>query len=184
MWLRCVRWSAVESRAPVCGRPPSGQGWTARPPAAMSRPPRPKASRGRQVSALTDELVGAVVAAVRPTRPNGHGASWATLLARVEQIKKWVGGGDGHEPLSIVKIEELLARQGCAVPYRTLHRLRSSGAGSASSPRRCVSPMVSPGWRARSTSVRHEALLFRICNRACRAGFCVWTLPLHVLSPA
>ena len=34
------------------------------------------------------------------------------------------GEHDGvkHEPLSVVKIEELLARQGVRVPYRTLHR--------------------------------------------------------------
>jgi len=63
-----------------------------------------------------------VVAAVRPARPNGHGGSWDLLLARQEQITKWVTGGDGQPPLSIVKIEELLARQGCVVPYRTLHR--------------------------------------------------------------
>ncbi|MGK2929379.1 MAG: IS21 family transposase [Acidimicrobiales bacterium] len=74
------------------------------------------------LEALTDELVGAVVAAVRPVRPNGHGASWGLLLAREEQIKTWVAGGEGEKPLSIVKIEELLARSGCVVPYRTLHR--------------------------------------------------------------
>jgi transposase len=33
-----------------------------------------------------------------------------------------VKGGDGHDPLSIVKIEQLLARRGVVVPYRTLHR--------------------------------------------------------------
>ena len=79
-------------------------------------------SREAGVEALSDELVGAVVAAVRPARPNGHGASWDLLLAHEEQIKRWVVGGDGQLPLSIVKIEELLTRQGCAVPYRTLHR--------------------------------------------------------------
>lgn len=76
--------------------------------------------------AVTDEVVGAVVEAVRPVRPNGHGASWETLLAHEEQIQTWVKGGvvDGQrqEPLSIVKIEELLTRQGIRVPYRTLHR--------------------------------------------------------------
>lgn len=78
--------------------------------------------RGAGLEGLTDELVGVVVAAVRPVRPNGHGASWELLLAREDQIKKWVAGGEGEKPLSIVKIEELLARQGCRVPYRTLHR--------------------------------------------------------------
>jgi transposase len=78
------------------------------------------------VEAVTDELVGVVVEAVRPARPNGHGASWQALLAHEEQIRAWVSGGevDGQkqEPLSIVKIEELLARRGVKVPYRTLHR--------------------------------------------------------------
>ncbi|MFT3874231.1 MAG: IS21 family transposase [Nocardioides sp.] len=79
-------------------------------------------TREAGVEAVTDELVGLVVEAVRPARPNGHGASWELLVGREEQIRSWVAGGPGEDPLSIVKIEELLARQGCVVPYRTLHR--------------------------------------------------------------
>ena len=79
-----------------------------------------------------------MVAAVRPARPNGHGASWDLLLAHQEQIKKWVAGGEGEKPLSIVKIEELLARSGCVVPYRTLHRFAVE---------RC-------GFRVKSTTMR------------------------------
>lgn len=83
-------------------------------------------TRDAGAAAVTDELVGSVVEAVRPARPNGHGASWEALLACEEQIRTWVVGGvvDGQnqEPLSIVKIEELLTRQGVVVPYRTLHR--------------------------------------------------------------
>ena len=79
-------------------------------------------SRDADLAVVTDELVGLVVEAVRPARPNGHGSSWAALLEREEQIATWVKGGDGHDPLSVVKIEELLARSGCVVPYRTLHR--------------------------------------------------------------
>jgi len=75
---------------------------------------------------------------VRPARPNGHGAAWDLLLVRQEQITAWVAGGDGQPPLSVVKIEELLARQGCVVPYRTLHRFAVA---------RC-------GFRVRSTTVR------------------------------
>jgi hypothetical protein len=37
-------------------------------------------TREDDVGALADELIGAVVTAVRPARPNGHGASWETLL--------------------------------------------------------------------------------------------------------
>jgi len=76
--------------------------------------------------AVTEELIGLVVEAVRPVRPGGHGAAWETLLGHEEQIRAWVCGGEHegvkHEPLSIVKIEELLARRGVRVPYRTLHR--------------------------------------------------------------
>ena len=79
-------------------------------------------SRDAGVGAVSDELVGVVVDAVRPARPNGHGASWELLLAHEEQIRRWVAGGNGQDSLSIVKIEELLVRQGVRVPYRTLHR--------------------------------------------------------------
>jgi hypothetical protein len=79
-----------------------------------------------------------VVAAVRPARPNGHAAAWEALLAREGQVRSWVSGGGGQGPLSIVKIEELLARSGCVVPYRTLHRFAVE---------RC-------GFRVTSTTVR------------------------------
>ena len=79
-------------------------------------------SREDGLQVLTDELIGAVVSAVRPARPNGHGASWDLLIVYEEQIKSWVAGGEGQPPLSVVKIEELLAQVGCRVPYRTLHR--------------------------------------------------------------
>ena len=75
---------------------------------------------------VTDDLVGLVVEAVRPARPNGHGSSWEALLGQEEQIRGWVGGaevdGQKYDALSIVKIEQLLARRGVVVPYRTLHR--------------------------------------------------------------
>ena len=95
--------------------------------------------RSAGLAAIDDELVGAVVAAVRPVRPNGHGSAWETLLAREEQIRAWVkGDGKDNKPLTIVKIDELLTRQGCVVPYRTLHRFATE---------RC-------GFRARDTTVR------------------------------
>ena len=84
---------------------------------------------------VTDEVIGAVVEAVRPARPNGHGAAWEALVGHEERIRAWVAGGDGEPPLSIVKIETLLARQGVVVPYRTLHRfaVERCGFGSRSS---------------------------------------------------
>jgi transposase len=97
-------------------------------------------TRDAGTGAVTDDLVGAVVEAVRPARPNGHGASWELLLEHEEQITAWVKGDKdtGQDPLSIVKIEELLARQGVRVPYRTLHRFAAE---------RC-------GFRAKATTVR------------------------------
>ena len=69
------------------------------------------------VKQLTDELIGAVVEAVRPDRPQGHGAAWEALQANHARIEKWV-----KEGLTVVKIADLLAREGTVVPQRTLHR--------------------------------------------------------------
>jgi transposase len=83
-------------------------------------------SRDEGPEGVTDDLVGLVVEAVRPARPNGHGSAWEMLLGQEEQIRGWVHGaevdGEKFDALSIVKIEELLARRGVVVPYRTLHR--------------------------------------------------------------
>lgn len=68
---------------------------------------------------LTDGLMARVCEAVRPHRPNGHGAAWGTLAAHHEQLKEWLTG-DGN--VTVVKAHELLARQGVSVPERTLHR--------------------------------------------------------------
>ncbi len=73
-------------------------------------------TRDAGLDAVTDELVGLVVEAVRPARPNGHGASWEALLAMRNRSVAWVRGvevdGRKQDPLSIVKIEELLTRRG------------------------------------------------------------------------
>lgn len=73
---------------------------------------------------LTDELIGQVVAAARPVRTSGHGASWEALEAQREQILEWVG-----KDLTVVKIGDLLARRGVRVAYRTLHRFCVERAG-------------------------------------------------------
>ena len=39
-------------------------------------------SRARGPAAINDALIGQVVAAVRPARPNGHGPAWEALLGR------------------------------------------------------------------------------------------------------
>jgi len=90
-------------------------------------------------AAVDDELVGQVVSAVRPARPNGHGAAWEALEGYREQIASWLAGDGKDAPaLTVVKVHELLARRGCVVPYRTLHRFATE---------RC-------GYRARDTTVR------------------------------
>lgn len=66
---------------------------------------------------LTDELLGAVVAVVRPERPRGTGASWEAIAGQREQIKAWLA-----QELTLAKVHILLERRGIVVPYRTLHR--------------------------------------------------------------
>lgn len=73
--------------------------------------------RAGGVDQLDDALIGAVVTVVRPDRPHGYGQVWEVLCANHSQINKWVDKG-----LTVVKIGDLLARQGVIVPQRTLHR--------------------------------------------------------------
>jgi transposase len=67
---------------------------------------------------LTDVFIGEVVEAVRPHRSDGHGEAWRTLQARHDQIRAWLK----EDGLTAVKVCELLARQGIAVPERTVQR--------------------------------------------------------------
>jgi hypothetical protein len=84
-------------------------------------------ARDGDASQLTDELLGQVVAAVRPARPAGHGPSWEALVPRKAEITGWVKDG-----LTLVKIGELLERSGTAVPYRTLARFAAAECGYSS----------------------------------------------------
>ena len=64
-------------------------------------------------------------------------------------------GGAGHgeqRPLTITKIETLLTRQGCVVPYRMLHRFARERRGLDAKTPRCASLMAILGWNARSIS--------------------------------
>ena len=47
-------------------------------------------ARDGDESQPSDELLGAVVGAVRPARPAGHGESWEALAARKGGITAWV----------------------------------------------------------------------------------------------
>ena len=53
---------------------------------------------------LTDELLAAVIAGVRPSRPNGKSQAWETIAARHEQIKAWLkhAAGSPSAPRTVV----------------------------------------------------------------------------------
>jgi hypothetical protein len=88
-------------------------------------------------SQLTDELLGQVVAAVRPARPAGHGASWEALVPVQAEVTGWVKDG-----LTLVKIGELVERRGIAVPYRTLVRFAAAECGYSSSRQQVTVPVA------------------------------------------
>jgi transposase len=69
------------------------------------------------VCQLADELLAAVIAGVRPSRPNGKSEAWETVAGQHEQIKAWLKQG-----LTLTKVHTLLGRRGVVVSYRTLHR--------------------------------------------------------------
>ena len=73
---------------------------------------------------LTDELLAAVIAGVRPSRPNGKSQAWETIAAQHEQIKAWLKQG-----LTLTKVHTLLGRRGVVVSYRTLHRYATTELG-------------------------------------------------------
>jgi transposase len=73
---------------------------------------------------LTDMLIGAVVEAVRPDRPDGYGAAWEACRANHDRIKTWL-----DKDLKLTKVHDLLIRQGTDVPYRTLHRYAAEELG-------------------------------------------------------
>jgi Mu transposase, C-terminal domain/Integrase core domain len=94
-------------------------------------------ARDGDESQLSDELLGQVVAAVRPARPAGHGASWEALVPVKAEVTGWVKAG-----LTLVKIGELLERRGIVVPYRTLARFAAAGCGYCSSRQQVTVPVA------------------------------------------
>ncbi len=81
--------------------------------------------------------VGQVVAAVRPARPAGHGASWEALVPVTAEVTGWVKDG-----LTLVKIGELVERRGIAVPYRTLARFAAAECGYSLSRQQVTVPVA------------------------------------------
>jgi Integrase core domain len=80
---------------------------------------------------LSDVLMALVCERVRPHRPDGHGAAWATLVANHDQITAWLK----DDKLTVVKVHELLGRRGVVVPERTLHRYALDAVGVGRSAR-------------------------------------------------
>ena len=73
---------------------------------------------------LSDELLAAVIAGVRPSRPNGKSRAWETIAAQHQQIQAWLDQG-----LTLTKVHTLLGRRGVVVSYRTLHRYATTELG-------------------------------------------------------
>jgi transposase len=73
---------------------------------------------------LTDELLAAVIAGARPSRPNGKSQAWETIDGQREQIKAWL-----DQDLTLTKVHTLLGRRGVVVSYRTLHRYATTELG-------------------------------------------------------
>lgn len=87
-------------------------------------------SRDGGVEQVSDELIGAVVAAVRPARAAGHGAAWELLVPEQTRISEWIA----RERLQLTNIHAKLARRGVVVPYRTLHRFAVERCGYSRRP--------------------------------------------------
>jgi hypothetical protein len=85
-------------------------------------------SRGDEHDVLSDELIGEVVATVRPgRRSGGHGRAWELMSAHREFLAAKL-----EDRLTITKVHDLFQRcVGEAVPYRTLHRFCVSELGHA-----------------------------------------------------
>jgi transposase len=67
---------------------------------------------------LNDVFISLVVERVRPHRTDGHGAARRSLDPHRERIRAWLE----DEGLTVVKVHDLLTRQGVVVPRRTLER--------------------------------------------------------------
>src|SRR5216117_923971 len=131
---------------------------------------------------LGDEFLGRLVERVRPHRLDGHGQAWRSLQEHREQIRTWVE----KDELTTVKVGQLLARRGVAVPARTLDRFVAEMCG----PRRgrAVTVRVDDGQPGRELQVDFGRLGLvpdpatgrrRVCHglifTACPSRYCfVW----------
>jgi transposase len=79
---------------------------------------------GDSASALSAELVCAVVAKLQPVRARAHGGGWDQCVAEREFITQRLKSG-----LRLTKVRRLLRRRGVDIPYATLWRFASGELG-------------------------------------------------------
>lgn len=122
---------------------------------------------------LTDELLAAVIAGVRPSRPNGRSEAWETIAAQHEQIEAWLlrpvyghakqGASYGHTKISGRQI----LRKGLSPLLTTIStqtgapviagaRLRAGRANSAKGAARMIAQAVAT---ARAAGVTGELVV-------------------------
>src|SRR5437868_5904157 len=77
-------------------------------------------------TAVTDEVAGAVGKRVQARPAPAPSDAWQLLVGRRSQIEGWLAG---DPPLRLVRVHELLAREGVAVGYTTLRRFASRELG-------------------------------------------------------
>lgn len=77
-------------------------------------------------AAVTDEVAGAVGRGVQERPLPAPSEAWLALVGRRAQIEAWL---EGHPPLRLIRVHELLAREGVTVGYTTLRRFASRELG-------------------------------------------------------
>ena len=88
-------------------------------------------------SELTDEIVARVADSVQVRLPQNDSDAWAEISRHRGQIEEWLSG---RRPLRLVRIHELLVREGLSASYSTLWRYAHQELG----------------WRERPSTVRVE----------------------------
>lgn len=68
-------------------------------------------------SAVTDEQLAAVLAALAPDTGRPHGDAWQSCVAERDEIERLLG-----QRVRLSKVRRLLHRRGVDIPYATLHR--------------------------------------------------------------
>lgn len=81
-------------------------------------------TRGSPESALSEEVLGAIVVRLAPSRARVHGSGWELCARERERIQRLLDRG-----VRLTKVRRLLRREGVSVPYATLWRFASAELG-------------------------------------------------------